>query len=185
MLRSGTVTKCYVFSLSAIFTMEVPRRFQTSSFSLDLPKSSSLMAPLVTLQKFTRKNSALEKSLEEDGLTEKSECEEETSSTMMVPDVFVDTADESKSQLSTQDSFSEDSCVSEESLAQEAEEARKKAEEEEEAAKQRAAQRQQLAIEELVMSEKNYLRMLHLSTVTIRNALQKLQVMGIKVRDRE
>lgn len=143
------------------------------------------MAPLVTLQKFTRKNSALEKSLEEDGLTEKSECEEETSSTMMVPDVFVDTADESKSQLSTQDSFSEDSCVSEESLAQEAEEARKKAEEEEEAAKQRAAQRQQLAIEELVMSEKNYLRMLHLSTVTIRNALQKLQVMGIKVRDRE
>uniref|UniRef100_A0A4W6C8T1 Rho guanine nucleotide exchange factor 37 n=1 Tax=Lates calcarifer TaxID=8187 RepID=A0A4W6C8T1_LATCA len=62
-----------------------------------------------------------------------------------------------------------------ERLAQEAEEAKKKSEEEEAAAKERAAQRQLLAIEELVHSEKNYLRLLQLSTVTIRSNLQKLQ----------
>ncbi|XP_056295838.1 rho guanine nucleotide exchange factor 37 isoform X4 [Pseudoliparis swirei] len=56
-----------------------------------------------------------------------------------------------------------------------AEEAKKKSEEEEAAAKERAAQRQVLAIEELVQSERNYLRLLRLSTVTIRNNLQELQ----------
>uniref|UniRef100_A0A665V200 Rho guanine nucleotide exchange factor (GEF) 37 n=1 Tax=Echeneis naucrates TaxID=173247 RepID=A0A665V200_ECHNA len=60
-------------------------------------------------------------------------------------------------------------------LAQEAEEARKKSEEEAAAAKEREAQRQLLAIEELVQSERNYLRLLQVSTVTIRSNLQKLQ----------
>ncbi|KAM8909618.1 rho guanine nucleotide exchange factor 37 [Spinachia spinachia] len=58
---------------------------------------------------------------------------------------------------------------------QSAEEARKEREEEVASAKERAAQRQMLAIEELVQSERNYLRLLHLSTVTIRGNLQKLQ----------
>uniref|UniRef100_A0A3Q3LWJ3 DH domain-containing protein n=1 Tax=Labrus bergylta TaxID=56723 RepID=A0A3Q3LWJ3_9LABR len=53
--------------------------------------------------------------------------------------------------------------------------ARKKSEEDEKAAKERAAQRQLLAIEELVMSERNYLRLLQVSTVTIRSNLQQLQ----------
>lgn len=47
---------------------------------------------------------------------------------------------------------------------------------EEAAARERAAQRQQLAVEELVQSERNYLRLLQLTTVTIRSNLQKLQV---------
>uniref|UniRef100_A0A672ZN68 Rho guanine nucleotide exchange factor (GEF) 37 n=1 Tax=Sphaeramia orbicularis TaxID=375764 RepID=A0A672ZN68_9TELE len=60
-------------------------------------------------------------------------------------------------------------------LAEEAEEAKKRSEEEKAAAKERAAQRQLLAIEELVQSERNYLRMLQVSTVTIRSNLKKLQ----------
>ncbi|KAM9741995.1 rho guanine nucleotide exchange factor 37 [Menidia menidia] len=48
-------------------------------------------------------------------------------------------------------------------------------EQEEEVAKARAAQRQQMAVEELVQSERNYLQMLQLSTVTIRSNLQQLQ----------
>ncbi|KAK5617224.1 hypothetical protein CRENBAI_010332, partial [Crenichthys baileyi] len=74
--------------------------------------------------------------------------------------------------LPSQDSFSEDSLVSEESLA---EEAKKKNEEEEAAAKERQAQRQMMAIDELVQSEKSYLRMLQICTVNIRNSLQNLQ----------
>lgn len=57
------------------------------------------------------------------------------------------------------------------------EEEDKRRSEEEEAARERAAQRQQLAVEELVQSERNYLRLLQLTTVTIRSNLQKLQVM--------
>ncbi|XP_061691240.1 rho guanine nucleotide exchange factor 37 isoform X2 [Syngnathoides biaculeatus] len=56
-----------------------------------------------------------------------------------------------------------------------AEEEKKTAEEEEEAAKERAARRQLMAVQELVQSERNYLRMLQLTTVTIRSNLQKLQ----------
>ncbi|XP_061644162.1 rho guanine nucleotide exchange factor 37 isoform X2 [Phyllopteryx taeniolatus] len=49
------------------------------------------------------------------------------------------------------------------------------AEEAERTAEERAAQRQLMAVQELVQSERNYLRMLQLSTVTIRSNLQKLQ----------
>uniref|UniRef100_A0A3Q0RXU7 Rho guanine nucleotide exchange factor (GEF) 37 n=1 Tax=Amphilophus citrinellus TaxID=61819 RepID=A0A3Q0RXU7_AMPCI len=73
---------------------------------------------------------------------------------------------------SSQDSFAEESSLSEDRLE---EEAGRKAAEEEAAAKERAAQRQQLAIEELVASERSYLRLLQLSTVTIRGNLQQLQ----------
>ncbi|XP_077589407.1 rho guanine nucleotide exchange factor 37 isoform X1 [Stigmatopora nigra] len=45
----------------------------------------------------------------------------------------------------------------------------------EEAAKERMAQRQLMAVEELVQSERNYLKMLHITTITIRSNLQKLQ----------
>ncbi|CAL8358201.1 unnamed protein product [Merluccius merluccius] len=48
-------------------------------------------------------------------------------------------------------------------------------EEEEAAARERAAQRQKLAIEELVHTERNYLRLLQVASVTIRNNLQKIQ----------
>ncbi|XP_034399475.1 rho guanine nucleotide exchange factor 37 isoform X2 [Cyclopterus lumpus] len=74
--------------------------------------------------------------------------------------------------LSSRGSCSEESSTSAE---EEAAEAKKKREEEEAAAKERAAQRQMLAIEELVHSERNYLRLLRLSSGTIRNNLQKLQ----------
>lgn len=57
------------------------------------------------------------------------------------------------------------------------EEDRERREEEEAAAaKERTAQRQLFAIEELVQSERNYLRLLQVSTVTVRSNLQKLQV---------
>lgn len=45
-----------------------------------------------------------------------------------------------------------------------------------EAAKERASHRQLLAMKELYQSERNYLQMLLLSTVTIRSNLDKLQV---------
>lgn len=75
--------------------------------------------------------------------------------------------------FSSQDSFSEESSLSEERLEEEAREAQRRAEEEEAAAMERAAQRQQLAIQELVESERSYLRLLQLSTVTIRSNLQQ------------
>ncbi|KAL1262492.1 hypothetical protein QQF64_007757, partial [Cirrhinus molitorella] len=46
---------------------------------------------------------------------------------------------------------------------------------EEAAARERAAQRQLMAIEELVQTERNYLKHLQLCTVTIHSNLQKLQ----------
>ncbi|KAM4586414.1 rho guanine nucleotide exchange factor 37 isoform 1-T4 [Fundulus diaphanus] len=74
--------------------------------------------------------------------------------------------------LPSQDSLSGESYISEETLT---EEAKNKNEEEEAAAKERQAQRQRMAIEELVQSEKSYLRMLKICTVNIRNSLQNLQ----------
>lgn len=165
--------------------MEVPRRPQPSSFTLALPK------PLGAIQKVAKKDPVEEKLQEKDGTTEKNQFGEETFSTEEKSgvSVLVETSAETSeiedsntstvtdSKLSSQDSFSEfESSISEERLAQEAEEAKKKSEEEEAAAKERAAQRQLLALEELVHSEKNYLRLLQLSTVTIRSNLQKLQV---------
>ncbi|XP_039975733.1 rho guanine nucleotide exchange factor 37 isoform X2 [Xiphias gladius] len=169
--------------------MEVPRRPQPSTFTLALPKpASSALSPLGALQKVAMKKPMTEKLQEKDGSTEENQCEEETFSTAEESDVsvFVEAPAETSepvdsnasavdSKLSSQDSFSEESSISEERLAQEAEEAKKKSEEEEAAAKERAAQRQLLAIEELVQSERNYLRLLQVSTVTIRSNLQKLQ----------
>ncbi|KAG7277932.1 hypothetical protein CRUP_022102 [Coryphaenoides rupestris] len=51
----------------------------------------------------------------------------------------------------------------------------KEKEEEVAAARERAAQRQMLAIEELVHTERNYLRLLQVASVTIRSNLQKIQ----------
>uniref|UniRef100_A0A3Q3IIF1 Rho guanine nucleotide exchange factor (GEF) 37 n=1 Tax=Monopterus albus TaxID=43700 RepID=A0A3Q3IIF1_MONAL len=79
-----------------------------------------------------------------------------------------------KDKLQEKEGASE-SSISEERLAQEAEEAKRKSEDEEAAAKERAAQRQLLAIEELVQSERNYLRLLQLTTFTTRSNLQQLQ----------
>ncbi|XP_071313588.1 rho guanine nucleotide exchange factor 37 [Trachinotus anak] len=169
--------------------MEVPRRPQPSSFTLALPKpASSALSPLGAVKKVTKKDLMKEKLQEEDGTTESKDFGEEMFSTEEESDVsvFVEPPDEIpeladsnastvSSRLSSQDSFTEESSISEERLAQEAEEAKKKSEEEEAAAKEREAQRQQLAIEELVQSERNYLRLLQVSTVTIRSNLQKLQ----------
>ncbi|XP_054647827.1 rho guanine nucleotide exchange factor 37 [Dunckerocampus dactyliophorus] len=83
-----------------------------------------------------------------------------------------DKAIRSEVKLSSQDSFSEELSTSEERKS--AEEAERIAKEEE-AAKERAAQRQLMAVQELVHSERSYLRMLQVSTVTIRSNLQKLQ----------
>ncbi|XP_036404297.1 rho guanine nucleotide exchange factor 37 [Megalops cyprinoides] len=62
-----------------------------------------------------------------------------------------------------------------EKVAEEAAAEAERAEAEAAAARERAAQKQLLAIEELVYTERNYLRLLQLSTVTIRSNLQKLQ----------
>ncbi|KAM9357350.1 rho guanine nucleotide exchange factor 37 [Symphorus nematophorus] len=169
--------------------MEVPRRPQPSSFTLALPKpASSALSPLGAVEKVAKKDPMTEKLQEKkDGNAEKDQFGDETFSTEEESGVSVTVIDtseleetnastvEAHSKLSSQDSFSEDSSMSEERLAEEAKEAKKKSEEEEAAAKERAAQRQLLAIEELVQSERNYLRLLQVSTVTIRSNLQKLQ----------
>ncbi|KAL7395008.1 hypothetical protein ABVT39_008559 [Epinephelus coioides] len=164
--------------------MEVPRRPQPS-FTMALPKlASSALSPLGAVEKVAKKDPMKEKLQEKkDGATKGDQFGEETFSTEEESDVsvFVEAPAETSelegtnTKLSSQDSFSEDSSMSEERLAEEAEEAKKKREEEEAAAKERAAQRQMLAIEELVQSERNYLRLLQVSTVTIRSNLQKLQ----------
>lgn len=177
------------FSLTVIFIMEVPRRPQPASFTLALPKPvSSALSPLGAVQKVSDKDPVKEKLQEKkDGITVNDQFGEEMFSIEKESDVSVvveapaETAEVSNastvnSKLFPQDSFSEDSSISEERLAQEAEEAKRKSEEEEAAAKERAAQRQVLAIEELVQSERNYLRLLQVSTGTIRSTLQQLQV---------
>lgn len=167
-----------------ISIMEVPRRPQPS-FTLALPKlASSALSPLGAVEKVAKKDPMKEKLQEKkDGATKGDQFGEEAFSTEEESDVsvFVEAPAEASelegtnTKLSSQDSFSEDSSMSAERLAEEAEEAKKKREEEEAAAKERAAQRQMLAIEELVQSERNYLRLLQVSTVTIRSNLQKLQ----------
>lgn len=56
------------------------------------------------------------------------------------------------------------------------EERKARAAAEEAAARERAAQRQHMTVEELVQTERNYLKHLELCTVTIHSNLQKLQV---------
>ncbi|XP_028272438.1 rho guanine nucleotide exchange factor 37 [Parambassis ranga] len=170
--------------------MEVPRRPQPSSFSLPIPKpASSALSQLGAVEKFTKKNPMKENlqgkmdgtSEEEDEVGEKEGAvESDVSVSEEAPDDSSELVDTNASQttnvrLSSQDSFSEETSISEERLAEEPEKTKKKSEEEKAAAKERNAQRQQLAIEELVQSERNYLRMLQLSTVTIRSNLQKIQ----------
>lgn len=180
------------FSLTVISNMEVPRRPQPSSFTLALRKpASSAPSPLGAVEKVDKKDPMTEKLQEQsDGTAERDPLGEETFSAeeeslvsvTVEPPELEDTntsAEEANLKLSSQDSFSEDSSMLEERLLQEEEEAKKKSEEEEAAAKERAAQRQLLAIEELVHSERNYLRLLQVSTVTIRSNLQKLQVCSI------
>ncbi len=70
-----------------------------------------------------------------------------------------------------------DEPAEEEEEEEEDEEERKaRAAAEEAAARERAAQRQLMATEELVQTERNYLKHLQLCTVTIHSNLQKLQV---------
>ncbi|KAI3351416.1 hypothetical protein L3Q82_020271, partial [Scortum barcoo] len=161
-----------------IFIMEVPRRPQPSSFTLPLPKpASSALPALGAVGKLAKKSA-----VRNDGSAEKDQFGEETPNVSVFLESQTETSElddtftlERDMKLSSQDSFSEESSISEDRLAEEAEEAKKKAEEEAAAAKERAAQRQLLAIEELVQSERNYLRLLQVSTVTIRSNLQKLQ----------
>ncbi|KAM9795395.1 rho guanine nucleotide exchange factor 37 [Neosynchiropus ocellatus] len=145
--------------------MEVPQMPQTTStFTLPLSKSvSSALPPLKVVKRISRKELMMENVQEK-----KDEEAEEDQATVS------GSAEEpaGASKLQAQDSFSEDSLVSEELSL---EESRKKKEEEEAAARALKAQRQAMAIEELVQSERNYLHMLQLSTVTIRSNLQKIQ----------
>lgn len=167
--------------------MEVPRRLQPSSFTLSLPKlSSASLSSLGALKKVVKKERHQE--ARDETTVEDDQLGDETFETVESKvSVFVEAPEDSSEvvdtstvprnlRLCSEDSFSEDSSISEERLAEVAAEAKKKSEEEEAAAKERAAQRQQMAIEEMVQSERNYLRLLQLSTVTIRNNLQKLEV---------
>lgn len=64
----------------------------------------------------------------------------------------------------------------EEEEEEDEEERKARAAAEEAAARERAAQRQHMTVEELVQTERNYLKHLQLCTVTIHSNLQKLQV---------
>lgn len=88
---------------------------------------------------------------------------------------------ETMERVSSQDSFCEESSISEEKLA---EEASRRQEEEEAAAKERKAQRQQLAIQELIQTERNYLNMLQICSGDIRSNLQRLQVRNPDINNR-
>lgn len=167
-MREHLFEQC--FSLTVVSSMEVPRRPQPSSFTLPLPKpASSALSPLGAVEKVDKKDLLRE---------ERFGGKEELYASVIPPVESSELEDTNTSavEANLQDSFSEESSMSEERLLEEAEEAKKKSEEEEAAAKERAAQRQLLAIEELVQSERNYLRLLQVSTVTIRSNLQKLQV---------
>ncbi|XP_037531407.1 rho guanine nucleotide exchange factor 37 [Nematolebias whitei] len=165
-----------------ISTMEVPRR---PTITLVLPKPApSALRPQGAVRRRTVTNPMKETLLERtDTFSGKDSgaageallsSEEETaegsptnsSNTNFVRPIL---------RLPSQDSFSEESLTSEERLAEEAEEANKRREEEEAAAKERKAQRQLLAIEEFIQTERNYLRMLQICSVNIRNNLQQLQ----------
>ncbi|XP_026213214.1 rho guanine nucleotide exchange factor 37 [Anabas testudineus] len=151
--------------------MEVPQRPQPASFTLVLPKPAS-SAPLGAVQKIFKRDPVKENNKQ----TTSDQFGEEMFGTEEETDVSVHgEASTVNSKLSPQDSFSEDTLMSEERLAQEAEEAKRKSEEDEAAAKERAAQRQVLAIEELVQSERNYLELLKVSTGRIRSSLETLQ----------
>lgn len=169
-------------SLTVISNMEVPRRPHPTSLTLALPKlASSALSPLNAVENVAKKEPMMEKLQEKkDGTTEKDPFEEETFHTEEESAVSSELKDTNTStvetKLSSRDSFSDDSSMSEERFAEDSKEAKRKSEEEEAAAKERAAQRQLMAIEELVQSERNYLHLLQMSTVTIRSNLQKLQV---------
>ncbi|XP_076005082.1 rho guanine nucleotide exchange factor 37 isoform X2 [Genypterus blacodes] len=166
--------------------MAVPQRPQ--SFQLALPKLASAVG-----SPFGAKNDPLKQNLQgkkvytSDKDVDAAEDEAIESDLSVFADAPPETSEsdvedvdsevfnlEANSKLSFLDSCSERGSVAEETV-EEVEEARKKSEEEEAAAKEKADQRHQLAIEELVQSERNYLRMLQVSTVTIRSNLQKLQ----------
>lgn len=91
-------------------------------------------------------------------------------------DVFFHSMDENSQLLESSASTLNVSICSQDSFMElkEDEDARRKSEEEK--AKDIAAQRQLLAVEELLESERNYLRLLQLSSGTIRENLLKLQV---------
>ncbi|KAM3866954.1 rho guanine nucleotide exchange factor 37 [Diretmus argenteus] len=177
--------------------MEVPRRLQPASFKLALPKqASSNLPPLSAVEKLAEEKDPV-KGNWRDG---KDGTEEEVGEESFIPEeemidsdvsVFVEAPAEDLERagelldtnlsnvenlnLPSQRTCSEGSSIAEEKSLEEVEEARRRSEEEEVAAKERAAQRQLMAIEELVQTERNYLRLLQISTVTIRSNLQKLQ----------
>ncbi|XP_023184610.1 rho guanine nucleotide exchange factor 37 isoform X1 [Xiphophorus maculatus] len=164
----------------AISIMEVSGRPNTSPFKLHKSASTPLRYS-GAVKKVAKKNQTKESgNKEKDKQVEydNASSEEETAEDL----VLKPTTDSSELadagahrislRLPSEDSFSEETLVSEERLA---EEAKKKNEEEETAAKERQAQRQMMAIEELVQSEKSYLKMLQICTVNIRNSLNNLQ----------
>lgn len=141
--------------------MEVPRRPQ-ATFTMPLHEGSpaALCAP---------------RSLDEVGAAEDPPGAGNTAKAVVA--LMMEPPEPEDANLPSQDSFSEDGSVSEETSAEEPgrnreEEAAAAAA----AAAERAAQRQLLAVEELVQSERNYLRMLQVSTGTIRSNLSKIQV---------
>lgn len=129
--------------------MEVPRRPQPSTFTLPLHSPASSRLEEVD----PRRSESREE--EEDEEEERDPASERPVPVIMEPPELEVTG--AMASVSLED--------------------RRRSEEEEEAARERAAQRQQLAVEELVQSERNYLRHLRLTTVTIRSNLQKLQVL--------
>lgn len=133
--------------------MEVPRRLQPSAFTLPLHTSTSDLLEGVNPR---RTDPQQEDEVEEEERHPKAEPQ--------VP-VIVEPPE-----LEVTDTLT---SVSVEDRRRSEEDRRRS---EEAAARERAAQRQQLAVEELVQSERNYLRLLQLTTVTIRSNLQKLQV---------
>lgn len=78
----------------------------------------------------------------------------------------------------TEEAKEMDDTVGEPEEEEDEEERKARAAAEEAAARERAAQRQLMAIEELVHTERNFLKNLQICTVTIHSNLRKLQVLA-------
>lgn len=137
--------------LTVTSIMEVPRRPQPSAFTLPLHTPASCLEEV----KCRRTEPQQQQQQEEEEEEEERDPEAEPAVPVIMEPPELEVT-EALSGVSLED---------------------KKKLEEEAAARERAAQRQHLAVEELVQSERNYLRLLQLTTVTIRSNLQKLQVL--------
>ncbi|XP_068181293.1 rho guanine nucleotide exchange factor 37 isoform X2 [Antennarius striatus] len=142
--------------------MEVPHKPPPLSLALHTPASPALSSPAAG-----EKVTVDEPMRDELHVAIGGAAESDLFSEGEVPEPEATPPVRRKSSLSTNESCSDEETLQEDEV--------RRRTEEEAAARERRSQRQLLAVEELVQSERNYLRLLQVSSVTIRSNLHKLQ----------